>query len=196
MRRAFRCVFSHAISAAPERIKNQVATVRTIADGIRHKSDRLDGRMHGQFIRTIRTETVGAGIGPDVASIAAMAAKIDIVDMLTATILPNKNQFMLAPVEGAHAGIGLIPDSEVLELSIDPFAGGQHFVDMAPIGADEMDGAVIGMFGQQAQTLFQKFRELSLGFFTAGLSKFPVLDATLARNVAADRHIIGRVNEN
>src|SRR5215469_15571176 len=83
-------------SAAPERIENQVATMRTIADGTRHKSDRLDGRMHGQFIKTIRTETVGAGIGPDVAPIAAMPAKIDIVDVLTAAILPDKNQFMLA----------------------------------------------------------------------------------------------------
>ena len=34
------------------------------------------------------------------------------------------------------------------------------------------------------------------GFLAAGLGEFPVLDATLARNVATNRHVIGRINEN
>ena len=52
------------------------------------------------------------------------------------------------------------------------------------------------MLGQLAQTLFEKFRELRWGFLAARLGEFPVLDAALARNVAADWYVIGRINEN
>jgi len=42
----------------------------------------------------------------------------------------------------SHAGIGLVPDAEILELAIDGAAGLQHLPDVAPVHADLMDRTV------------------------------------------------------
>jgi len=54
---------------------------------------------------------------------------------------------MLRAVERAHAGVGLVPDTEVLEL-VDLAAGGEHLPHVAPIHADLMDRPVDAVVGE------------------------------------------------
>ena len=113
-------------------------------------SARLDRGVHGKLIEPICTEHVRPGIGPDIAAATSMFSELDIVNVLAAAVLPNKDQFVPAAVERPHAAIGFIPNDKVLELPVDAPAGGQHLIQMAPIRAHEVDCAVRGVFGEQA----------------------------------------------
>jgi hypothetical protein len=50
--------------------------------------------------------------------IAALAAKLEIVALLTAAVSELEDEFMLVEVNGANGGIVLDPDAEVLQLTI------------------------------------------------------------------------------
>lgn len=54
----------------------------------------------------------------------------------------NEHKFMLRAVEGAHAGVGLAPDAQILGCAVDWGRGGQHLGHVTPVHADVMDGAV------------------------------------------------------
>lgn len=56
---------------------------------------------------------VGTRIAPHVRAIAAMAAKPHVIDMRSASVLPDKTQLMAGSLRRAHAGIRLGPDCEV-----------------------------------------------------------------------------------
>ena len=86
-------------AASPEAVENKVATMRAVANGVGQERNRLDGRMHGEFLKPIRTKCVRASVGPHVATMAPMFPEFDIVKVLTAAMFPNENQFMLATVE-------------------------------------------------------------------------------------------------
>jgi hypothetical protein len=51
-----------------------------VPDGIRHQSDRFDGRMKGK-VGTIVTEAVHAGVAPDIGAVAAVLAEFNVVDV-------------------------------------------------------------------------------------------------------------------
>ena len=114
---------------------------------IDYERDRLDRGVHGKLVEPICTEHVRPGIGPDIAAVTSMLSELDIVNVLAATVLPDKDQFVLAAVERPHAAIGFTPNDKVLELPVDAPAGGQHLIQMAPIRAHEVDCAVRGVFG-------------------------------------------------
>src|SRR6516164_7212133 len=104
--------------------------------------------MHFEIRQPTVAEGIGARISPDICPVAAMLAKSEIVDVFAAAVFPNQDQFMLVAVKGAHPSIGLVPDNQVLELTIGPPPGSEHFVEMAPIRADKVDGTILRMFGQ------------------------------------------------
>jgi len=184
-------------SAAPAKaVDNEIATARTVPNGIGYKCDWFYGRVHAEFIESLGPKRVRSGIGPNVAAIAAMPAKLDVVQVPSATVLPGKNQLVLAPVKGAHPGVGLRPNNEILKFAINPPTGGEHLVKMSPVRAYEMNRAISRMLGKKPQGILQKFRKLRAGFFTAGLEEFAMLDAALARGVTADFDIVGRIDKN
>ena len=57
------------------------------------------GLTHRKFVDPIRSKCIRASIGPDIAPIATMATKIDIIDVFAATILPDKDKFVLTAIE-------------------------------------------------------------------------------------------------
>ena len=51
--------------------------------------------------------------------------------------LEHEDQLMLGAVEAAHAGIGLVPDAEVLQLAVVRLGRPQQLADMAPVHAEK-----------------------------------------------------------
>jgi hypothetical protein len=66
-------------------------------------------RSRQMFGRRLRD----AGIGPDVAAIASMAAEFDIVLMRRLADAKDANQFVLAAIERALARVGFVPDNQI-----------------------------------------------------------------------------------
>src|SRR5437764_12186434 len=99
--------------------------------------------MHCQLFQSSRAHRIDASIVPDISPIATILAELKIVDVHGAPGLPHEHQFMLRAVERAHAGVGLVPDTEVLEL-VALEAGGEQLPQVAPVNADLIDRTVIG----------------------------------------------------
>ena len=67
--------------------------------------------------------------------------------------LEHEDELVLGAVERAHAAVGLVPDAEVLELREHRLAGGKQLAHVAPVHADEGDGAVAHDRGGVAKRL-------------------------------------------
>lgn len=137
-------------AAAAKAVEDEITAAGAVPDRVGYERDRLDRGVHGKLIEPICAEHIRPGIGPDIAAVTSMLSELDIVNVLAAAVLPDKDQFVLAAVERAHAAIGFSPNDKVLELPVDAPAGGQHLIQMAPIRAHEVDCAVRGVFGEQA----------------------------------------------
>ena len=94
--RPFAC--NQGRATAPEAIQNKVATARTISNGIGDKRDRFRRWMHGKCLKPIRAKRVCTCICPYIGSIPAVLPKFNVVDVLTAAMLPNENKLMLTAV--------------------------------------------------------------------------------------------------
>src|SRR5262249_29682561 len=144
-------------AAAAKAVEDEITAAGAVPDGVGYERERLDRWVHGKLIEPICAEHIRPGIGPDIAAVTAMLSELDIVNVLAAAVLPDKDQFVLAAVERAHAAIGFSPNDKVLELPVDAPAGGQHLIHMAPIRAHEVDCAVRGVFGEQAKASSRNF---------------------------------------
>ena len=83
-----------------------------------------------------------------------MLTELKVIDARCAPGLPYEYQLMFRAIERAHAGVGLVPDAEVLELTVDLAAGGEHLPHVAPVHADLMDRAVNGVLGEPIKNRF------------------------------------------
>src|SRR5438046_7308131 len=94
--------------------------------------------MQGQEIAlgAAASEGVGSGVVPHIAAVAPEPAELDVVAMLAATLLEDKDELVLAAIERTHAGIVLGPNAEGFELAIDLGTSGQQFLEVAPVHAD------------------------------------------------------------
>src|SRR5262245_34207631 len=106
----------------------------------------------------------------------------------------HPDELVLAAVERALACIRLYPDCEVERVRIDGAAGFEQFADVAPIHADEMNGAVTGHRRGRRQRALQEVDETSARQFAGCHSEFGMLDLAATDDVA-DAHIIGRIQE-
>src|ERR1700730_4743539 len=130
-------------AGATKWIEHDIAPTAAVLDRIGNKSDRLDGWVQSQFLRSPRSETVHPGVVPDVRPIAASLAKAKSVQVGSRSDLENKDEFMLRTIECSHAAIGLVPHTKVLKLRKNLFARGEEFGHMTPVHADEGDGPVL-----------------------------------------------------
>src|SRR6516162_10216169 len=92
-------------AAAAKAVEDEIAAAGAVPDGVGYERDRLDRGVHGKLIEPICTEHVRPGIGPDIAAVTSMLSELDIVNVLAAAVLPDKDEFVLAAVERPHAGI-------------------------------------------------------------------------------------------
>jgi len=73
--------------------------VGTIPNRIGDECDGFGRRVHRQLAFGCAIEDILAGIFPDVRSIPAEAAELDIVDMWRGSLLEHKYEFVPRPVE-------------------------------------------------------------------------------------------------
>src|SRR5262245_49177634 len=96
---------------ATEGVQNNLASPRTVLDGVNDKRHRLDSRMHCKVLEPARMKRVLAAIGPNVRAISPFAAKLDGVDVSGRPHLENEDKLVLRPVEGTHASVVLRPNT-------------------------------------------------------------------------------------
>ena len=150
--------------------------------------------MQGQIL-LVSPEAVDPRILPDIGPIAPGRAEAEGVGVGRGADLVDKDQFMLRPVEASHAAIGLFPDDEVLQLRIDLPSGGLEFAHVAPVHADEMDGAIRADLRHRAERGFEKAGERDLVHLARGHGELAVPDGAGAADMTVDLHIVRRVGE-
>ena len=109
--------------------------------------------------------------------------------------LEHEHQLVLAPIERPHAAVGLVPDAQVLELGKDRPPGRQQFAHMAPVHADERDGAVAAGRGGMPKRRLQEGRECLARHFAGPHGELAMADAAEPAHVSIDRNIVGRISE-
>ena len=154
---AFGC--QQGSARAAEGVEHDATALGAILDGIGDEADRLDGRMDAQVVHAARTKRIDASIFPNVRSRAAVATEFNGVEVGGFPNPKHTNEFVLAPVKAALAGIGLHPSNEVKHRAIGDTAGFHQFADMAPVHADKMHGAVGGGTCCQREGLREKARK-------------------------------------
>lgn len=85
-------------AAASECIQDNAATFGAIENSIADQGERFRCRMSGKRRLPVLPETAHAGIFPDVCSAAAKAAKFDVIDVLCAAVLVDKDEFVGRPI--------------------------------------------------------------------------------------------------
>ena len=71
------------------------------------------------------------------------------------------DQFVLAAIEAALAGVGLHPSDQIEHRPVDAAARGNQFLDMAPIHTHKVNGPIDRDLGRGTKRLFQKGDEPS-----------------------------------
>src|SRR4029077_8509610 len=115
--------------------------------------------MPGELLTPSRTDGADAIVLPNVGAAPTVLPEPKVVDVGSVAGFPHEDELVLATVEAAHATVGLDPDNEVFELTINGVAGGHHLGDMPPIHADIMDRTVAGVSDQAVECRFQEIRE-------------------------------------
>lgn len=119
-------------------IEHQIAPFGDVLDGVGDQAQRLDGGMKGKILPPTAGHGVHRRIVPNIGSVAAMLAQLDCIGMGSVADLVDEDQLMLGTVERAHAGIRLVPDAEVQEITIDVTADRGDILHMSPVHTDEV----------------------------------------------------------
>src|SRR5260370_1316474 len=98
--------------------------------------------MRLELVQAPRPERVDPSVMPYVGSRAAVTPQFNVVEVGVLAHAEDADQFMLAAVERALAGIRLYPHREIQHLAVDHPAGFDELTDMAPVHADIMNGTI------------------------------------------------------
>src|SRR5438094_382534 len=102
-------------AAAKKRVQHKRASGRAIEQRIGDESNGLWCWMSGQQVTLLASapEMAGAGVLPDIGAVAAELPELHVVAVRSCAVLEHQNELVLAPVEGAHPGVVLDPDTEI-----------------------------------------------------------------------------------
>jgi hypothetical protein len=100
--------------------------------------------MRRQRIISAHAKAADAGICPNITSVAPVPAELYIVLVRRVADAIDGDQFMLAAEERTLAGICLNPDDQIEHIRIDLATGAHQDVDVPPVHADKVDGAIAG----------------------------------------------------
>src|SRR5262245_36767224 len=101
-----------------------------------------------------------------------MLPQLEIVGVCCGPRLPHEYELVLRTVERAHSGVGLVPDTDVLELAVDRTAASQHLPGMPPVHADLVDRTVDGVLGETTEDRLQECREFCLAHLAGAHREF------------------------
>src|SRR5271165_2500791 len=115
-------------AAAHEGIENHIAAAGAVKDRICDHGHRLHRWVQSEKITllALSPEVGYPGIIPDVGSVTAILAELDIVPVRGLAMLEDKDQLVLAAIERAHAGVALDPDAEVFQFGVNLTARSQQ----------------------------------------------------------------------
>src|SRR5690349_18653415 len=102
-----------------------------------------------------------------------MLTQPEIVDMWRSACLEHRNEFMLAAVEGTHAGGRLHPYTEVLVSQADCLGRHQELRQMPPVHEDVKNCAIERCGSCQFKGPGQELGKPLLAHFAGGLPKLP-----------------------
>ncbi len=183
-------------AAAEEGIEDEAVALGAILDGIGDERDGLHRRVHGERRVASGAEGIEAGIGPHVGASAAMLAELEAVDVRPVADLEHRDQLVLRAIEGAHPGVGLHPDAQVLERELRRAARCQELVEMTPVHAHEGDGAIAAVASAiRLEDGREEGRERCVRHLPRGHRELGVLHVPETRDVPADGDVIRRVRE-
>src|SRR5712672_1652397 len=91
-------------------------------------------------------------------------------------ILPDEYQLVLRTVERAHSGVGLVPDTNVLQLSVVGITCCEHFSHMAPIHADLVNRTVSRIPAKLGVYAGEEGRKLAFAHFARGHGELAMLN--------------------
>src|SRR5829696_2225453 len=143
-------------SRSTKGVEHRLASFRTVFDGVGHESDRFHSRVHGEFLLPFSPERVDAGVVPDICTVASRVAEPEGVGVRCRPDLEDKDEFVLGAIERAHAAVCLVPDAEVFQLREHRLTCTEKLAHVAPVHADEGDGAVAGDRRRMTQRLAQE----------------------------------------
>lgn len=128
-------------------------------------------------------KTRAAGVGPNIGAVAAVLAKLDIIDVRPRSVLEDEDQLMLRPVKTSHAAVRLDPDAEVDRFEAAGERRGLQFLNVAPVHAGIDDRPRPGMAGAGVKRRVQKAGKLGLVHFADRHREFPVAHAAEAGDI-------------
>src|SRR6202045_2364308 len=178
----------HSRAAAEKGIEHDIAARRAVEDRVGDHRHRLHGRMQRRQITLLAAagEGVGPGVSPDVAAVTAELAELDIIAMRVTPLFKHEDKLVLAAVERAHAAIVLDPDAEIFQLAIDVVSGGHQLFDVAPVHADEVQGAVTAECREVSESLAEKGNEFRPIHLARGHREGTMVDRAEASRVTVD----------
>src|ERR1700720_2870081 len=122
-------------AAAKKTIEHDIAASSGIHDCIRYHSDRFYSRVEAQQVALVAgsRKRTRAGIGPEVAPVSAVRTKHYVIAVSLAPMLEDEDEFVLATIQRAHAGVVFGPNAEIFELRVDGSTCTQKLLHVAPI---------------------------------------------------------------
>src|SRR6516164_974848 len=132
---------------------------------------------------------------PDIAALAPEPAELNVVAVLGAAALENKDKLMLVAVERAPPALVFDPDTEVFELVIYVSAGDQQLFGMVPIDAEIVQRAVDAEGGEIAENLAEKGDKFGPAPLAGRHRAGATIDHRETARVTVDRPVVGRIGE-
>jgi hypothetical protein len=148
--------------------------------------------MGSKVCVTRPTERVGAGVFPDVGSVATVPAEFNIIDVRAGADLEHEHKLVLGLIQASHTAICLRPDAKVLEISVVTARCRQNFADMPPVHSDIVVRAIGRGRDQVVENLVRNC-ELGFGHFAGGHGELAMSGLAEAADVPVDAHVVGRV---
>ena len=146
-------------AGAPEPIKYNLSWIAGIAQDIADEVKRFNCRVPTKLHLAPCLESVGPGIGPQVRTVPAIGAELDIVNMGTLTLLVDCDQFMLGAIQRTHTRIALCPNAQVKPVIIDSLAGTQKFGQMPPVHKHIVQRPIAARLGHGFQRAAKELRK-------------------------------------
>ena len=131
-------------AATQERVEYEVAPCRGIQQRIGYERYWLRRRMAGEQVAFLAASSKRSRprVLPHIGAIAAITSELHVVPVRPRTVFEQENQFVLAPVVGAHAGIVLDPHAQVFQFAVLSISRNEKLQLVPPIHAYEMQRSV------------------------------------------------------
>jgi hypothetical protein len=102
---------------------------------------------------------------------------------------------MLGAIEGPHAGIGFVPDAEVLELGEHRLPGLEQFSHVAPVHAYKRNSATAGEGCSMSERALQEAGEGRDRHLAGPHGEFAMADTAESGRMPVDRDVVGWIGE-